>query len=132
MSIKVEMPTGEAMQLRDSWMQKVISLRDEADDLEQAIAGIDAQLSGENGMENTDGQQKPAKRKKGLNRKMIENYLEKVGPVGKTVAEISEATSIPLTSCMAVLKRHDDIFAKAKDGLWRRRPKNEVKTESAA
>ncbi len=125
-SIIVEVPYNEASHLRDEWEQRLIGLQEDAARLEKAIASIDAQLSGQMPLPQSvsipANSIKTSKRKKGENLRTIRAYLQRVGVAGATVADISKKTNIHISSCMAVLKRHDDIFAKsANDGLWRMR-----------
>jgi hypothetical protein len=120
--IKVEMPNNQARQLRDEWEHRLFSLKEEAAELETAIASIDAQLKGA-----LDGaaivEPSAGKRKKGSNFRTIHTFLKGVGVSGATMAEISKNTHIPVSSCMYQLKQHAEIFAKdQKDGLWRCRP----------
>jgi hypothetical protein len=123
-NIIVEVPANEARQLRDEWEQRAFYLREEAAQLERAIASIDAQLSGQLPLPTSvsipSGNIKKGKRKKGENLRTITAYLERVGTTGATIADIAKKTNLHISSCNAVLKRYSDIFAKAKnDGLWR-------------
>ena len=73
---------------------------------------------------------KTGKRAKGENLRIIQAFMKSIDK-GMTAVEISKGTQIGLTSVMAVVKRHDDIFVRANDGLWRLK-KHEVNTKSAA
>jgi len=124
MSVKIEMPSSEASILRDEWEQKMYQLRGQADELEKAIASIDAQLNRQSvPFGPVQNIAKSGKRKKGENLRTIQTALSKI-PQGASTAEISQITGLSISSCTAVLKRHDDIFARGNnDGLWRCKPK---------
>ncbi len=124
MTVNVPIPSNQAAALRDVWEEKVVALRAEADELEQAIAAIDAQINASipSAWKNPSEPERKGKRKKGENLRTVQAFLEAMATKGSTVAEISKATGLPITSCNAVLKRHGDIFAKGSDSLWRRKP----------
>ena len=121
MSIKVDLPFNQAHQLRDEWANRITVLRAEADELEAAVTAIDAQLSGSLAGAGVD-LRPTAKRSKGTNFRSVFTFLKSVGVNGATVAEVSKSANVPVSSCMYLLKKHRDVFAKSTDGLWRLKP----------
>jgi hypothetical protein len=119
MSVKLELSNDEARNLRDRWAEELIQHQGAADDLMKKIAAIDSQLGGQLSLPSSAITAKSGKRKKGENFRTIEGFLNLFGTQGATVAVIHEMTNLPISSCNAVLKRHDDIFARGNDGLWR-------------
>ncbi len=117
MSVKLELSDDEARSLRDRWEQELIQHQGAADELAKKIAAIDTQLTGQISL--LEPETKSGKRKKGENLHTLRSYLEALGMRGATVAHIHKATGIPVSSCNAVLKRHDEIFARDRDGFWR-------------
>ena len=122
MNVKIELSFDEARSIRDGWAKDLSKLHQQTDELVKKIASIDAQLNGQLTLLVPPESPKAKKRKKGENFRTVETYLKSVGVIGATVADISKKTSLPVSSCNAVLKRHEDIFAKASDGLWRCKP----------
>lgn len=129
MSIRVELSSDAARRLRDEWSERLVQLQGEAESLEKDIAAINAQLNGQlqlpsAAIASAAPKTKSGKNKKGENARVIEQFLTVRGTAGASVSDIATQTSIPFSSCVGVLKKRDDIFAKGtRDGLWRVKPR---------
>jgi hypothetical protein len=119
MSVKLELENDEAREFLDRWSEELLQHQGAADALMKKIAAVKAQLNGQVALPFPNTAGKSGKRKKGENFRTIENFLKFVGITGATVAVIHDTTGLPVSSCNAVLKRHDDIFARDDSGLWR-------------
>ena len=119
MSVKLELSDDEARMMRDRWAGELNQHRAAIELLSKQIATVDAQLNGQLPLIVTMETTTTGKRKKGQNFRTIEEFIKNVGTHGATVADIHRMTKLPVSSCIAVLKRHDEIFARADDGLWR-------------
>lgn len=119
MSVKLELSNDEAREYLDRWAEQLLHHQGAADALMKKIAAVEAQLNGQALIPPQVAITKSGKRKKGENLRALETYLRLTGVAGATVAAIHKMTNLPISSCNAVLKRHDDIFARGTDGLWR-------------
>jgi len=130
MTIKVELPPGEAERLVREWRERADQLEGELTGLRSAIASAESQLNGKlpltlRAAELLDKANvtKSGKRRKGENLRVLQNYMKAVSEKGATFAEITKNSGIGLSSVRAVFARHNDIFARGQDGLWRLKTK---------
>lgn len=129
MTIKVELPPGEAQRLVEEWRQRAIQLEGELSELEKAIASVESQMSArlpsaKEVEESSSSSDEPTgKRRKGENLRAIQSYISKLDGKGATVADLAKGTGIGTSSIHLVLKKHVQIFSKGDDGLWRLKEK---------